>query len=109
METPIGLTNAHLKPELEPSLTSATGCKATHLLQLLATTDQAQLIPISLRHPGSINYFSLKVLKTPMSLGYANKIQGKVAATSASMVKADSKTSKHRAVVQILRLRLRWG
>lgn len=28
METPIGLTNAHLKPELEPSpCTSATGCK----------------------------------------------------------------------------------
>lgn len=31
METPIGLINAHLKPELKPSLTSATGCKETHL------------------------------------------------------------------------------
>lgn len=38
METPIGLTNAHLKPELEPSLISATGCKETSLLQLLAST-----------------------------------------------------------------------
>lgn len=44
------------------------------------------------------------------SLFYANRIQGRVAATSARMVKADSKSSRHRAVVQILtRLLLRCG
>lgn len=43
------------------------------------------------------------------SLGYANKIHGKVAATNASTVNTDSKTNRHRAVVQILRLLLRWG
>ena len=46
---------------------------------------------------------------TVASLFYANRIQGRVAATSARMVKADSKSSRHRAVVQILRLLLRCG
>lgn len=44
-----------------------------------------------------------------MAFGYANKIQGNVAATNASIVNAESKHIKQRAVVQILRLRLRWG
>lgn len=37
---------------------------------------------------------------------YANNIQGNVAATSARAVKTESKKSRHRAVVQTLRLRL---
>lgn len=49
------------------------------------------------------------IIQTSISLGYANKIHGKVAATNASTVNADSKKNRHRAVVQILRLRLRWG
>ncbi len=58
-------------------------------------------------------HHSLLALHNPdvhvLSLGYANKIQGKVAATSATIVNADSRTNRHREVVQILRLRLRWG
>lgn len=49
------------------------------------------------------------IIHTSVSLGYANKIHGKVAATSATRVNADSKKIKHLAVVQILRLLLRWG
>lgn len=48
-------------------------------------------------------------MQTSKSLCYANKIHGKVAATSASIVNADSRTIRHCAVVQILRLRRRWG
>lgn len=49
------------------------------------------------------------MVRTRWSVNYASKIHGKVAATSASMVNIASRKKRHRVVVQILRLRLRWG
>lgn len=57
----------------------------------------------------SLDISSSLARNNPDILRYASKIHGKVAATSARIVNADSRTNRHRPVVQILRLRLRWG